>query len=176
MRTIFTATMLGLALLTAVPRASAFGMRGGPGFFGGPGKHGPHAGPGGPGGMPLRLLLAQMTREQRAQVRQILIADRGRQRDTVRQLHAAHEALADKLFAGGTLSQADIAPEVQKIAALHQQLLEHGTGVMLQVRAVATPEQLAKAAAAKQKIEQLHGEIRTLLGRPDPDDNDDLPE
>ena len=126
--------------------------------------------------MPLRLLIAQLTPEQRTQVRQMLIADRGRMRDTARQLHAAHEALADKLFAGGTLTQADVAPDVQKIAALHQQLVEHGTSVMLQVRASATPEQLAKAAAAKQKIDQLHDEIRTLLGKPSPEGDDDLPE
>ena len=176
MRTILTVTMLGLALLTAVPQASAFGMRGGPGLFGGRGGH--HGGPGGggPGGMPLRLLLAQLTPEQRTQVRQILIADRGQMRDTARQLRAAHEALADKLFAGGTLTQADVAPEVQKIAALHQQLVEHGTSVMLQVRAIATPEQLAKAAVAKQKLEQLHGEIRALLAEPSPEADDDLPE
>ena len=176
MRTILTTTIFGLALLTAVPQASAFGMRGSPGFFGGRGGH--HGGPGrgGPGGMPLRLLIAQLTPEQRTQVRQMLIADRGRMRDTARQLHAAHEALADKLFAGGTLTQADVAPDVQKIAALHQQLVEHGTSVMLQVRAIATPEQLAKAAAAKQKIDQLHDEIRTLLGKPSPEGDDDLPE
>ena len=176
MRTILTVTTLGLALLTAVPQASAFGMRGGPGFFGARG--GPHGGPGGggPGGMPLRLLIAQLNPDQRAQVRQILIADRGTMRDTARQLRAAHEALADKLFAGGTLAQADVAPDVQKIAALHQQLVEHGTSVMLQVRAIATPEQLAKAAAAKQKLDELHGEIRALFGKPSPEGDDDLPD
>ena len=172
MRTIVTTTMLGLALLAAAP-ASAFGMRGGPGFFGGHGPGGP-GGPGGPAGMPLRLLLSQMTHDQRRQVRQILVADRGAMRHTLAQLRAAHEALADKMLAAGTLTQADIEPQVRKIAELHQQLLEHGTKVMLQVRAIATPEQLATAAQAKQKVAQLRDEIDTLLGKPSPED--DLPE
>jgi Spy/CpxP family protein refolding chaperone len=160
MRTILTTTLLGLTLLAAVPQASAFGMRGGgPGFLhhGGPG--------GGPGGPPLRLLLSQMTPDQRSQVRQILVGDRQERRAILQQLHAAHEALADKMLGPGTVSDTDLAPQIQTIATLHQQLLEHGAKVMLQVRAVATPDQLAKVAQTKQKLDQLRGEIDTLLGR-----------
>jgi Spy/CpxP family protein refolding chaperone len=91
-------------------------------------------------------------------------------RDTLNALHAAHEALADTLLSAGTVTDADIAPEVAKIAALHQQLLEHGTKVMLQIRAIATPDQLAKAADTKAKLDQLHDQIRTLLGKPGEDD------
>ncbi len=163
MRTIMTTTILGLALLAAASPAMAFGMRGGPGGHG----------PGGPGGKPLRLLVSQMTPEQRRQVRQIIVADRGTMRDTVKALHDAHEALGDKMFAAGTVTEADIAPQVANIAALHQQLLEHGTKVMLQVRAVATPDQLAKAAATKQQVDALRDQIRALLGTPG---EDDLPE
>lgn len=170
MRTILMTTMLGLALLAVAPQASAFGFRGGHGFFRGPGGPG---GSGGPAGMPLRLLLRELTADQRAQVRQILVADRGSIRDTLKQLHAAHEELADKMFAPGTVTQADVDPIVQKIAALHQQLLDHGTKVMLQVRAIATPDQLAKAAATKQKLDQLHEQIGALLGNSDQDG--DLP-
>src|SRR5262249_36487035 len=137
---------------------SAFGMGGGgPGFFGG------HGGRGGPAGMPLRILLRELDAGQRQQVRQILMADRGTMKDTVKALHDAHEALAAKMFAAGTLSDADIAPDVQKIAALHQQLLEHGTKVMLQVRAIARPDQLAKAAATKQKLDDLHAQIKAVF-------------
>jgi Spy/CpxP family protein refolding chaperone len=160
MRTIMTTTILGLALLAATPQAMAFGMRGGPGFFGG------HGGPGGPGGpgKPLRLLLSQMTADQRSQVRDVLRADRGTMRDTVKALHDAHEALADKLFTAGPLTDTDIAPQVQKIAALHQQLLEHGTKVMLQVRAIATPDQLAKHRWAEAR--RAPSEMRTLPAGP----------
>ena len=178
MRTILTIAAIGVALMGSVSPAGAFGMRRGPEFFsaaGGPG--GPH-GPGGPAGMPLRLLIHQMTPDQRRQVREMLIADRGTRRDTLQQLRDAHEALADKMFVAGKLTDADVAPLVAKIGELHQQLLQHGTKVMLQVRAVATPDQLAKAAATKAKIDQLHDEMRALLGTPDgPDEaGDDLPE
>ena len=161
MRTMFTIAILGLSLMAAVPQASAFGMGGGgPGFFAGRGG----GGRGGPAGMPLRILLRELSPAQRQQVRQILMADRGTMKDTVKALHDAHEALAAKMFAAGTLTDADIAPDVQKIAALHQQLLDHGTKVMLQVRAIATPDQLAKAAATKQKLDDLHAQIRAVFG------------
>jgi Spy/CpxP family protein refolding chaperone len=165
MRTILTTTLLGLTLLASVPQASAFGFRGGAGFMRG------HGGPGGgPGGPALRLLLSQMTSDQRRQVRQILIGDRPERRALLQQLHAAHEALADKMLAPGTVGDADVAPQIQQIATLHQQLLSHGAKVMLQVRAVATPEQLAQVAATKQKLDRLRGEIDTLLGRSADDD------
>jgi Spy/CpxP family protein refolding chaperone len=162
MRTIAT-TMLGLALLAAGPQASAFGfgMRhgGGPGFAGSP------MGPGGgPGGMPLRILVSRLTPEQRQQVRQILVNNRTEIRSIADQLHQAHEALGDKMFASGALTDADVAPFVQKIATLHQKLLENGTKVMLQVRAVATPEQLADAAQAKAKLAKMHEDMRSLVG------------
>ena len=176
MRTTMITMLFGLALLAPAPYASAFGPGGG--GFGGRGH-------GGPGGMPLRILLAQMDAGQRAQVRQILIADRGTMRDTVTQLHQAQQALADKMFAAGDLTQADVEPQLQKIAALHQQLLEHGASIMLKVRAIAKPEQLAKAAQTKQQMDQLHAQMRALLGTPgagagaaptDPMPEDDLPE
>ena len=165
-----TTTILGLALLVMAPHAMAFGMHGGPAFMAGPG--GPGAG--GPGGGPLRLLLAQMTPDQRKQVRDMLAADRGSMRDTLKALHDAHEALADKLFAAGSVSAADLQPQVQKIAQLHQQLLDHGTQVMLKIRAIATPDQLAKAAVTKQKLDQLRDQIHALVGEPGGDI--DLPE
>ena len=169
---LFTTTVLGLALLVTAPHAMAFGMHGGPAFMaspGGPGRHGP----GGPGG-PLRLLLAQMSPDQRKQVRDILAADRGSMRDTLKALHDAHQALADKLFASGPVTAADLQPQVQKIAQLHQQLLDHGTQVMLKVRAVATADQLAKAAATKQKLDQLRDQMHSLVGGAD--EETDLPE
>ena len=96
MRTVLT-MLFGAALLAATPCAHAFG---------GPGRGGPfmrgHGGPGGPGGgPPFRLLVAQMSPDQRAQVRQILRADRVEMRQIVKALHDAHEELADKSLAPG---------------------------------------------------------------------------
>jgi hypothetical protein len=99
-----------------------------------------HGGPGGPGGPPFRLLVAQMSSDQRVQVRQILRAERVQMRQIMKALHDAHEELADKSLAPGALTAADLAPTTQKIAALHQQLLDHGVQVMLKIRALASPD------------------------------------
>jgi len=165
-----TTLLVGLSLLTAAPQASAFGRHGGPGFFRGRGGHG--GGPGGETRLPLRLLVQQMTPEQRRQVRDILMADRGSRHDILRQLRAAHEALSDKMLAAGTVGEADVAPLLDKIAGLHRQLLQQGAKAMLQIRTIATPEQLAQAAATKQRVDQLQDEIGKLLGKPAGDDGD----
>src|SRR5262245_50465216 len=107
MRTII-AMLAGAALLAAAPHAEAFGGCGGPGFMRGPG------GPGGPGGPPFRILVAQMTPDQRTQVRQILRADREEMRTIVKALHDAHEELADKTLAAGPLAASDLTPQTQK--------------------------------------------------------------
>lgn len=171
MRTMLTTLLVGLSLLTAAPPASAFGRHGGPGFL--RGRGGPGGGPGGESRLPLRLLVQQMTPEQRKQVRNILMADRGSRRDILTQLRTAHEALSDKMLAAGTVGDADVAPLLDRIAGLHRQLLQQGAEAMLRIRAVATPEQLAQAAATKQRVDQLQGEIGKLLGGPS-DAGDDV--
>src|SRR5262245_43191779 len=114
MRTII-AMLVGAAMLAAAPHAEAFGHRGGPMVMRAPG------GPGGRGGPSFRVLVAQMTPAQRAEVRKILRTDREEMRGIVKALHEAHEALADKTLAAGPLTAADLTPHTQKIAALHQQ-------------------------------------------------------
>ena len=173
MRTMVTTLLVGLTLLTGAPQASAFGKHDGPGFS--HGRGGPGGGPGGETRLPLRLLVQQMTPEQRGKVREILMADRGARRDVLTQLRAAHEALSDKMLAAGTVGEADLAPLLDKIAGLHRQLLQQGTKAMLQIRAIATPEQLAQAAATKQRVDQLQDEMGKLLGRPSDGDDDGPP-
>lgn len=73
----------------------------------------------------------------------------------------------DRALATGPLTAEDVAPQTEKIVKLHQQLLDHGVQVMLKIRALATPEQLAKAQATKQKVDALHEQLRNLLGEPD---------
>jgi len=72
------------------------------------------------------------------------------------------------------VGEADVAPLLDKIADLHRQLLQQGAKAMLKIRAIATPEQLAQAAATKQRVDQLQDEMRRLLGRPS-DGDDDAP-
>jgi Spy/CpxP family protein refolding chaperone len=172
MRTVL-AMIFGAALVAATPCAHAFGGPGGGGAF--MRGHGEHGGPGGP---PFRLLVAQLSPDQRVQVRDILRAERVQMRQIMKALHDAHEELADKSLAPGALTPADLAPTTQKIAALHQQLLDQGVQVMLKIRALATPDQLAKAQVTKQKLDALREQMRALLeptDTPDPNDSE-LPE
>jgi hypothetical protein len=81
------------------------------------------------------------------------------------QLHAANDELAAKLLAPGTVSQSDLAPTLAKIAALRQKLVENGASVALQIRALMTADQIAKASQVRQRLEQLDEERRQLLGK-----------
>jgi len=171
MRTLL-AMLFGTALVAAAPCAHAFG---GPG--GGPFMRG-HGGPGGPDGPPFRLLVTQMSPDQRVQVRQILRDERVQMRQIMKALHDAHEELADKSLAPGALTAADLTPTTQKIAALHQQLLDQGVQVMLKIRALASPDQIAKAQTTKQKLDSLREQMHALLEPSDTPDSTDteLPE
>jgi hypothetical protein len=164
--------LFGATLVAGAPIAHAFGGPDG----GGPFMRG--HGPGGPGGPPFRLLVAQMSPDQRVQVRQLLRDGRVQMRQIMKALHDAHEELANKSLAPGALTAADLAPTTQKIAALHQQLLDQGVQVMLKIRALATPDQLTKAQATKQKLDALREEMKSLLEPNDTADSNDseLPE
>lgn len=118
--------------------------------------------------LPLLLRGANLTPEQDAKVREILTARRAASQTLVAQLRQAQDELADKLFAPGSLKEADLQPQLQKIAQLREQLLRESTKVALEVRALLTPEQMAKAAQTKDRMRQLQNEMRQLLqsGRP----------
>jgi Spy/CpxP family protein refolding chaperone len=131
--------------------------------------HGAEAGRGEAGMMlPLLLRGAHLTPEQDAKVREILTARRSASRALVAQLRQAQDELADKLFAPGPLKEADLQPQLQRIAQLRQQLLQESTRVALDVRALLTQEQLSRTAQVKDRMRQLESEMRQLLesGRP----------
>ena len=72
--------------------------------------------------------------------------------------------MAIKLFCSERLQETDLAPEVQQISQLRNQLAEEGLKVVLQIREVLTPEQLARASQLKSQMESLHSQMRTLWG------------
>jgi Spy/CpxP family protein refolding chaperone len=72
--------------------------------------------------------------------------------------------MTNKLFSTGKLQEADLAPDVQQISQLRNQLAEEGLKVVLEIRGVLTPEQLAKASQLKSQMESLHSQIRNLWG------------
>lgn len=130
------------------------------------GMGGPHMMFGGDGPsimLPLVLRHANLTADQQTQVHKIMDADHQNLRALFKQLETANDHLADKLFAPGAVQAADLTPQVQQITQLRQQLMEQGLKTALAIRAVLTPEQLAKVSQLKDRMEKLQTEMRTVL-------------
>jgi periplasmic protein CpxP/Spy len=137
-----------------------------------PKPHEPLGGVTGDGtGMALPLLLrgAKLTPEQKAQVQQIMANHRGRFRDLFSKLRATQDQMANKLFSAERLQEADLAPQVQEISQLRNQLAEQGLKVVLEIRGVLTPEQLAKASQLKSQMQSLQSQMLSLWGPDRPD-------
>ena len=113
--------------------------------------------------MPLVLKHANLTAEQSQHVQGIMERDRGTLRTLFQQLEDANEQLTNKLFAPGPVQEADLTPEVQRVTELRRQLTEQGIQTALAIRAVLTPEQLAKVSQLKDRIQSLHAEMRSIV-------------
>jgi Spy/CpxP family protein refolding chaperone len=112
---------------------------------------------------PLLLKRANLTPEQAQQVQKIMQSDRDTLRSLSKQLEAANDQLADKLFAPGNVQITDLAPQMQRVGQLRQQLMEEGLKTALAVRAVLKPEQIAKVNQLKDQLRKLHTEMRSIL-------------
>ena len=118
----------------------------------------------GPGMLaPLLLKGVDLTPAQETQVKDLMTAQRENFRTLFKQLRAAHEEMANKLFTPGEVKAEDLAPQTQRITQLREHLMKDGLNVMLEVRKILTPEQLAKAAQIKERMQALHEEMRSLL-------------
>ncbi len=106
---------------------------------------------------------ADLTPEQQDRVHGIMESDHQTLRTLFQQLQDANDQLADKLFAPGTVQLADLTSQVQQITQLRQQLMEQGIKTALAIRAVLTPQQLARVAQIKSQVEKLQAEMRNLL-------------
>jgi len=113
--------------------------------------------------LPLVLKHAKLTPEQTKQVQTIMETDRQALRTLFTQLEAANGQLSNKLFAAGTVQAADLTPQVQQISQLRQQLMEQGVKTALSIRAILTPEQLAKVSQLNERIQKLHAEMRSIF-------------
>jgi Spy/CpxP family protein refolding chaperone len=119
--------------------------------------------------LPLLLRAANLTPDQKAQVRQIMANHRVTLRELLNQLRAAQDQMANKLFSTGRLQEADLAPQVQRIAQLRNQLAEEGLRVVLEIRGVLTTEQLVKASQLKSQMQSLQSQMRSLWASDQPD-------
>jgi Spy/CpxP family protein refolding chaperone len=115
--------------------------------------------------LPLLIRAANLTPEQDGKVRAILTNHRTVTRNTVEQLRRAQDELADKLLGPTPVQVADLQPLLKQIAALREQLLQDSAQIALEVRAVLTPEQLARAGQVKARMQQLQSELQQIYDR-----------
>jgi Spy/CpxP family protein refolding chaperone len=111
---------------------------------------------------------ANLTPDKQAKVRGILSTHRATTRPLIEQLRQAQQELGAKLLAPGPLQSADLQPQLGRIGQLRDQLAQDGAQAALEVRAVLTPEQLARAAQTKERLTQLREEMRQLMQPPRP--------
>jgi Spy/CpxP family protein refolding chaperone len=169
-RTILIAALTAAALCWGAARAEPPDKMmpdpppGGPRFMMGPGGGHGMMGEGGGFMLPLVLHRANLTPEQRDKVRKILGSDRQNLQKLFSDLGKANDELSKKLFAPGDPTLTDLKPQLDAVAGLRRQLMEQGIKTALEIRKVLTPEQLAKVAEVKQRMDKLHAEMRELMG------------
>lgn len=117
----------------------------------------------GDGELWLMIRAANLTPEQQTRVRAILSAHRAAARPLIEQLRQAQQELGGKLLAPGPVQVADLQPQLQRISQLRDQLAHDSASAALEVRAVLTPEQLARVAQTKERLRQLREEMRQLM-------------
>ena len=130
----------------------------------GPGRESSMRGGGrGDGELWLMIRSANLTPEQQTRVRAILAAHRTSARPLIEQLRQAQQELGTKLLAPGQVQAADLQPQLQRISQLRDQLAQDSASAALEVRAVLTPEQLARVVLTKDRLKQLREEMRQLM-------------
>jgi Spy/CpxP family protein refolding chaperone len=110
-----------------------------------------------------RLLNAlNLTPEQKAQIERSKDAFREAQRAYLREITPLRKEVADKLFGPNPVREADVAAQITKIADLRERILGQGFRIALEVRAVLRPDQVAKAAAIRQQLQEIQSEVQQL--------------
>ena len=122
----------------------------------------------GDGELWLMIRASNLTPEQQTRVRAVLSAHRKSASPLVEQLRQAQQELGTKLLAPGQVQAADLQPQLQRIGQLRDQLAQDSAAAALEVRAVLTPEQLARVAQTKDRLKQLREEMRQLMQPPRP--------
>ena len=102
--------------------------------------------------------LADLTADQEAQAHQILEAGRPAMKDLFTQLRQANDDLASLLLGSQDVQTDAVAAKQAVIAQLQQQLAQQETDTVLAIRALLSPDQLAKANAAKDQWEARRAE------------------
>ncbi|HEY2988244.1 MAG TPA: Spy/CpxP family protein refolding chaperone [Candidatus Binatia bacterium] len=111
---------------------------------------------------PKLLKALNLTPEQSAKIEAGKDAFREAQRAYLNEVRVLRKEVGDKLFGSNRVTEADVARQIAKIAELREKILRDGFKIALDVRNALTPEQLAKAAAIRQQLQEIQSEVREL--------------
>lgn len=109
------------------------------------------------GKMVLPILLGglELNPEQKHDVQEIVAYHRGPLENLFQQLQDANKELANQLLVAQEIGIEDVAPQVQRVSRLREEIFLEGLTAVLEVRDILTPEQLEKAAVLKNQIRAL---------------------
>ncbi len=130
----------------------------------------PRGGIGGPPAPPLvppfmlALRSANLTSEQQTKLREILDSSRPESESMLKELHSIHQQIADKLLSSGTVTESDLAPLTRRAGQLEEKMQQQSIATALKIRAILTPEQLAKMSTFNQRMSSIHSQIEALMG------------
>ena len=111
---------------------------------------------------PFMLRSLGLTDAQRAQVRQVVMNHRPRFQELNRDLRDTRTQLNDRLLASAAVQPGELAPLTQRIGQLREQLSAESLQVALEIRNILTPEQIAKAADVRRRMNELRMEMHQL--------------
>ncbi len=111
---------------------------------------------------------AHLSADQQKQVNQILQSNRSQTIPLIQQLEAVHGQIADKLLAPGTISASDLAPLEEQAAQLDAQIQQQALDASVQIRALLTPDQVARMAQFHRKMFALQAQMRSLMNEAAP--------
>ena len=106
---------------------------------------------------------AHLTTDQQKQVNQILQSNRSQTAPLIQQLQSVHEQIANKLLAPGTISASELAPLEDQAAQLDAQIQQQALAASVQIRAILTPDQVARMAQFHQKMSALQQQMKSLM-------------
>src|SRR5262245_2701347 len=130
---------------------------------------GPYHGKGRPGGWGNGLMLGvplhtlNLSPDQQAQVKSILLNYRTSARPILQQLRQVQSVMGDRLLVPGQLQAADLQAQLQQISQLRTQLLQLSAQATLDVRNILNPDQLSTAAQTKAKMKDLRSQMHQLM-------------
>ena len=112
---------------------------------------------------PFLLKSANLSSDQETTLKQIRSQYRDNFKTLFTQLQTANQALNAKLLSQGQVAAADVAPLMNSVEQVRQQMAQQRLNEALAVRNVLTSDQIAKIASVSAQLQSLHSQMRSLI-------------